>query len=79
MPLYDFQCAECEATFDELVRSPSDEGSVRCPKCGSSAVKRLLSSFALGRGNSGGPSSSSSSASGCRGGSCGTCGSTSCR
>lgn len=79
MPLYDFQCADCQATFDELVRSPNDESSVRCPKCGSSAVKRLLSSFALGRGSSGGSSSVPSSASGCRGGSCGTCGSTSCR
>jgi putative FmdB family regulatory protein len=40
MPLYDFQCPQCQHTFEELVRvgdTPS------CPQCGSTKPERLLS------------------------------------
>jgi len=45
MPLFDFECRDCQATFEELVKSPDDTASVRCSSCGSAKVERLLSVF----------------------------------
>ena len=52
MPIYDYQCMKCEATFDELVRNSREEKDVRCAECGSKKVERLVSAFAMGRGKS---------------------------
>jgi putative FmdB family regulatory protein len=52
MPLYDFRCKKCKAKFEELVRSPREEESVRCAKCGSSKVARMMSVFATRSGSS---------------------------
>lgn len=40
MPLYDFRCAGCGATFELLVRSSTVPA---CPTCGGAALDRLLS------------------------------------
>jgi putative FmdB family regulatory protein len=40
MPLLEFECGECSATFEELV---SGEGSPVCPECGAGDVRRLYS------------------------------------
>ncbi|MCL5264282.1 MAG: zinc ribbon domain-containing protein [Chloroflexi bacterium] len=49
MPLYEYQCTECNEKFEKLVRSSFAEAEVSCPNCGSSLVKRLVSLFgALG-------------------------------
>jgi putative FmdB family regulatory protein len=60
MPIYEYRCEECETAFEKLVRAFRE--SVSCPECGSAAVERLLSTFAL---------SSSSGSSTSRGGGCG--------
>ncbi len=73
MPIYDYQCTECEATFEELIRSPRDEDDLRCERCGSSKVERQVSSFAMGRGSTRSGGETRSSRSGCGGGSCGSC------
>jgi putative FmdB family regulatory protein len=40
MPLYEYQCAKCEHTFEKLVlNSEPDE----CPECHSPKLERLLS------------------------------------
>ena len=40
MPLYEYACRKCSHVFEELVRT----GDVpTCPKCGASALERLLS------------------------------------
>jgi putative FmdB family regulatory protein len=68
MPIYEYLCADCSDTFEELV-SASNAESVRCPECGGATVTKLLSSFAAPRpvgapvGGGGGG--------GCCGGSCG--------
>ena len=41
MPIYEFECEECGARFEELVAST--EVKVGCERCGSAAVRRLLS------------------------------------
>jgi len=46
MPLYEFQCTECDRTFEELVRAAAAITEVKCPKCGSEHVRRQLSLFA---------------------------------
>lgn len=66
MPIYEYLCADCSGTFEELVRGEREV--VSCPDCGGSTVTRLLSSFATPRpvmaGGGGGGG-------GCCGGSCG--------
>ena len=43
VPIYDYACASCETTFEELARS--DAPPPPCPTCGTEETKRLLSSF----------------------------------
>lgn len=43
MPLYGFECQDCEDEFEELVMSSSTVDDVVCPKCGSKHVQRQLS------------------------------------
>lgn len=46
MPLYEFQCNDCQDEFEELVRSSSAVDEVKCPVCGSQHVRRKVSMFA---------------------------------
>lgn len=41
MPVYEFECEKCGERFEEL--TPSDTGSLACPRCGSARTRRLLS------------------------------------
>ena len=72
MPIYEFSCQQCGETFEELVLGGQTNG-IKCPKCGSEAVKKLMSACAF---KSGGKfvSASGSACSGCSGGTCSTCG-----
>ena len=56
MPIYEYRCTDCGARFSKLQSMGTDAKGVTCPKCDSSKVERLLSSFAS--------SSSSSTSSG---------------
>lgn len=40
MPIYEYRCRNCSATFEVLVRN---EGDAVCPECGSTALDKLLS------------------------------------
>jgi putative FmdB family regulatory protein len=44
MPIYEFECEECGARFEELLTDESAE--VSCPSCGSRRVRRLMSAVA---------------------------------
>jgi putative FmdB family regulatory protein len=50
MPLYEYSCDSCTMVFEELVFSQSF--SVKCPNCGGSGAKRMLSTFSPARGGS---------------------------
>lgn len=50
MPLFEFQCKECGAHFEELIRNGEDG---KCPKCGSENVERLMSQVAEQPGGGG--------------------------
>ena len=47
MPIYEYQCEDCEQRVELFVRSPG-AGSERatCPECGGRRLKRLFSGFA---------------------------------
>jgi putative FmdB family regulatory protein len=68
MPIYEYLCAGCSGTFEELVAT-SGESDVRCPECGEAAVTRLLSSFATSR--PAGVMAGGGGGGGCCGGGCG--------
>lgn len=40
MPIYEFECEECGARFEELTAGGA---AVACPRCGSERTRRLLS------------------------------------
>ena len=44
MPIYEYLCAKCDKPFEELVFS--SETAVKCPRCHSGRVEKLLSVFA---------------------------------
>lgn len=46
MPLYEFQCTDCEDEFEELVRNSAAVAEVKCPRCGGEHVRRNVSVFA---------------------------------
>ena len=46
MPIYEYDCKECNHTFEELVLSGSE--AVKCPKCGGKKVQRKMSVFCGG-------------------------------
>ena len=41
MPIYEFECEECGAGFEELVAAGTE--AVACPECGSERSRRLIS------------------------------------
>jgi putative FmdB family regulatory protein len=46
VPLYEYECSACHHRF-ERIQSFSDPIVRKCPKCGKSRVKKLLSSPAI--------------------------------
>jgi putative FmdB family regulatory protein len=42
MPIYEYACTDCHATFEALVRSDTVP---QCPQCQSTALEKLLSVF----------------------------------
>ena len=45
MPIYEFRCADCKGKFEVLVLRAEEKSSLRCPRCGSTQMKRLISRF----------------------------------
>lgn len=51
MPIFEYICEKCGNQFERLQRAEQPEGR-GCPKCGSSDIKRQLSSFSSNAGGS---------------------------
>lgn len=43
MPIYEFVCQQCQGLTELLVRNAKKEIEVRCPHCGSSELRRVVS------------------------------------
>jgi len=54
MPLYEYECGECGQRFERLVSLREARQGMRCPKCGSKSVRKLMSVFASAGGQSNG-------------------------
>lgn len=46
MPIYEYECGGCQRRVSLLVRSLTAAASPACPRCGSTALTRLMSRFA---------------------------------
>ena len=46
MPIYQYDCADCEGPIEVFFRSVSAAGDPKCPECGSARLTRLVSQFA---------------------------------
>ncbi|MCD4750481.1 MAG: zinc ribbon domain-containing protein [Thermoanaerobaculales bacterium] len=66
MPIYEYRCNLCAHMFSRLQRISATTDDIRCPKCESGEVERLVSSFASA-GTSGVESGSGPSAPSCSG------------
>ncbi|MBS1249033.1 MAG: hypothetical protein MAG431_00606 [Chloroflexi bacterium] len=51
MPIYEYQCQNCQEDFEIFVRSFSQEYTPICPKCESGDVKKCISLFAGSSGD----------------------------
>ena len=43
MPIYEYDCGDCQQTAEILVRSADDERLASCPQCGSDRLTRQMS------------------------------------
>jgi putative FmdB family regulatory protein len=46
MPVYEYRCASCGKRFSWLVGVVADAGEPRCPRCGGTSLKKLISRIA---------------------------------
>jgi len=46
MPIYEYECADCRRRVSLLVRSISSTAAPACPRCGGTALTRIMSRFA---------------------------------
>ena len=43
MPIYEYRCKKCKGEFSALIMRSEDKSKIRCEKCASRDVSRLLS------------------------------------
>ncbi|MDF2440714.1 MAG: hypothetical protein JWN98_1698 [Abditibacteriota bacterium] len=49
MPLFEFECRECDKRFTFLTGVIADNDEAKCPRCGSADLKKMISRFVRGR------------------------------
>jgi putative FmdB family regulatory protein len=68
MPIYSYKCKDCGEQFDLLVGMTAEKAQLKCSKCNSKNIEKVISTFSVG-----GQRGSSSTGSSCSTGSCPTC------
>ena len=53
MPIYDYQCKQCDSGYTELRSATEMDYPINCPECGSMETSRILSCFSVGGSTSG--------------------------
>ncbi|MXZ92816.1 MAG: zinc ribbon domain-containing protein [Chloroflexi bacterium] len=53
MPIYEYRCQQCRAVASVFVRSVSNHVPPACSLCGSDAMERRMSTFAMGKTTAG--------------------------
>jgi len=59
MPIYEYQCKQCQHDFEALIWSQRDEQAICCPKCQCKDLGRILSPFSTSATSAGSSLSSS--------------------
>lgn len=49
MPIYEYDCDDCERRVDVFLRSASGDGPSACPECDGTSLTRVMSQFARNR------------------------------
>ena len=52
MPIYTYVCKECGENFDLLVGVTAERVELKCRKCGSNNIEKIVSSFSVGNSTS---------------------------
>jgi len=47
MPIYEYQCLECEANFEKILTSATSAEVITCTQCGSTKVRKKISATSL--------------------------------
>jgi len=69
MPIFTYQCKDCKEKFDLLIGVTAEKEQLKCKKCNSRNVEKVLGSFSVGTTGSKFDSSGPS----CPTGTCPTC------
>ena len=74
MPIYEFKCVKCQEYIEILVMGSNDKDvEMKCSKCGSDELERILSTTSINMAPDGGSKSEvSAKTRSCSGGSCTT-------
>jgi putative FmdB family regulatory protein len=75
MPIFEFKCSDCEEFFEFLFMKSEEEKEMKCPKCGSFSLERVVSvtNFSMtGAGPKGQKATVSKQERNCSSGSCST-------
>ena len=56
MPIYEYKCMKCSEKFSLLQSLYPSEDNTECPKCSSTEVKKIISSFSCSAGDDSGSS-----------------------
>ena len=54
MPIYEYQCSDCENFFEQIVLSSSAQADITCTKCNSKNIKKAISASCHKLGGAGG-------------------------
>jgi len=73
MPLYEFRCANCGATFEKRLSFSESSTQPECPHCRSLDTHKKISSFAAHGTSKGASATGGGSCSSCSSGSCSGC------
>jgi putative FmdB family regulatory protein len=46
MPLYEYRCERCDERFERLVSLRAEHPPVTCPHCGTTDIRKQVSTFA---------------------------------
>ena len=47
MPIYDYECLECEKTFEAIRKVGERKDELNCPVCGSKKLRQRVTSFRM--------------------------------
>jgi putative FmdB family regulatory protein len=54
MPIYKYECSQCGHCFEKLMFAGDDDRDLKCPACGTSQIRKLVSGAGTLSGNGAG-------------------------